>query len=405
MTKKIIQTLILAIISPFVIGVLFYSYSINISFQFFIIFFVEIIIFFIYVKLIYGSFKNYMDIQNIKLSIEKNLEYMDAYQNVGRNIIFPKISIKNNQIIIFINDVMIRKRIEKNIDILSTALPANIIVKSYYLSRDENQILIEFDDIKSDDKCIRNLSEFREYVARASDNEFLIGKEKINLNLLPHGLITGITGSGKTYLTQQLIMQSYIKGYDISILDYKRSYQMFSRFGNFIYDEKEIIEYLKLTMEEMNKRKLSLDKALYENPEVIACNLGFKRKIIFIEEYLALVSVLDTKQKKELENYIKVITTTGRALNIHLVIVMQVAGVDALDSSIKANLGYRVCLGNANETILKTTFGVFSSIPTIHRKFFKGEGYLGMDGQLIAVQVPYFDFKSVNHGQGQSQKL
>ena len=49
----------------------------------------------------------------------------------------------------------------------------------------------------------------------------LDGPVNVDLSIMPHMLIGGSTGSGKTYLVLSLIQQAIMKGYQVYILDMK----------------------------------------------------------------------------------------------------------------------------------------------------------------------------------------
>lgn len=51
--------------------------------------------------------------------------------------------------------------------------------------------------------------------------ESLIGQEKVNLNSIPHILIGGSTGSGKSILLKNLLYQAKAKGAEVIISDFK----------------------------------------------------------------------------------------------------------------------------------------------------------------------------------------
>ena len=68
----------------------------------------------------------------------------------------------------------------------------------------------------------------------------------------------------------------------------------------------------------------------------------------------------------------------ARQSNIHLLIVMQSAGTENIQSTTRSNLT-KVLLGNAQSNILTATFGNGVDVPNAHTKMNKGEGLIQLD--------------------------
>ena len=105
-----------------------------------------------------------------------------------------------------------------------------------------------------------------------------------------------------------------------------------------------------------------------------------------IEEYISLQASLDKKQKEELERVVKNISVLARQSNIHLMIVLQSAGTENINSTTRSNLT-KILLGNAQSNILNATFGVGADIPNVNSKLKKGEGLIGLD-RITILRVP-----------------
>ena len=76
----------------------------------------------------------------------------------------------------------------------------------------------------------------------------------------------------------------------------------------------------------------------------------------------------------------------ARQSNIHLMIVLQSAGTENIQSTTRSNLT-KVLLGNAQSNILNATFGNGVDIPTINTKLNKGEGLIQLD-RITLLRVP-----------------
>lgn len=101
---------------------------------------------------------------------------------------------------------------------------------------------------------------------------------------------------------------------------------------------------------------------------------------------VVLQASLDKKQKEELERVVKNLSVLARQSNIHLLIVMQSAGTENIQSTTRSNLT-KVLLGNAQSNILTATFGNGVDVPNAHTKMNKGEGLIQLD-RITILRVP-----------------
>jgi len=143
---------------------------------------------------------------------------------------------------------------------------------------------------------------------------------------------------------------------------------------------------LKSVESEMFLRMEKLQPELDKNPRVLAVDIGYKPKLVIIEEYISLQASMDKKQKEELERIVKNISVLARQSNIHLMIVLQSAGTENIQSTTRSNLT-KILLGNAQSNILNATFGNGVDIPNINTKLNKGEGLIQLD-RITMLRVP-----------------
>ena len=326
-------------------------------------------------------------------SIENSLISIGAYSElINDRVLTPSINIdqKAQEIVINVNDLRIRSRIESNIDIFSSALPDQMIVYKTYLSKDQNTLIIRYKDISKDKRIIFNDEhDFIRWVNEGKPTGFKLDNENtIDLTENNGILITGKSGSGKSFFAQQLLIQGIIKHWDISVLDYKRSYQAFKEFCNVAFTVEDIVKELEAILQDLHHRQEVMDEELKTNPEALAIDKGFPVKFVLIEEYLALVnSGADKKTLDRIEKMILEITTTGRSLNVYLCMVLQVSAATTLNTSIRSNLPIKIVFGNPDRTIYETTFGK-SSVPDVMARMDKGEGLVSLDGDIIPFSSP-----------------
>lgn len=335
--------------------------------------------------------KNYISRLIILHYVESNLISIGAYiKKKGNYAVLPKIRIKNGTIIISLGNLRIRTIIERYLNSFSTALPERYIVEDYYITTNNAEVRIVYNDIKNY-KCEEyNVSDYVSMVKDIGICELYFDKKHIvNVNDYPHYLISGSSGSGKSYLVNELVVQAIVKQWQVVILDLKRSYGLYSAYSDYCFELSDIIDKLKQIEFEMHQRLQKLQPALDNNPRALAVDIGYKPMLVVVEEYVSLLSSLDKKQKEEIERIVKNISVLARQCNIHLMIVMQSAGTENIQSTTRSNLT-KVLLGNAQSNILTATFGTGVDIPKINSKLNKGEGLMQLD-RISVLRVPRID--------------
>ena len=331
----------------------------------------------------------------LKSKLDKAFVDIHAYipTRSERFVQTPKVKIHQDSLFIdFLGSPTIQEQLIKHKDTLSTALPEGWVIEEMKMDPSQDHLCISFSNFIMRQKEVLSASKMLTY-ADSDPNELTIDKNHVvNLKQHPGFLITGGTGSGKTYGTRYLIIQGLMKRHDVVVCDIKKTYQSLSPYVEFYFDPDSIIRELERVCIELEIRELYLDPYLRTNPDVCAVDVGIPIKLVVIEEYLALMAMLTPAQKKQVNALVTRIVATGRQLSIHLVIVMQVSSADQLDSSIRSNLPVKLVYGSANETIYKTTFGL-SEVPKINYDLKTGQGLAMMENHRFLFQTPKMDFK------------
>ena len=322
-------------------------------------------------------------------SIERNLISIGAYTKIdGKNFVeLPKIKIQKGKATINLSNLKIRTIIERYLDSFSTALPERYIVEDYYITQTNSEVVILFEDIKNYKYEEYSIQEYKALVESMNTLDLYFDKKHIvNVNDYPHFLISGSSGSGKSYFANELVIQAIIKKWQVVICDLKRSYGLYKDFTDYVYEVDDILEKLHFVESEMSQRMEKLQSELDKNPRALAVDIGYKPMLVVIEEYISLQASLDKKQKEELERVVKNLSVLARQSNIHLLIVMQSAGTENIQSTTRSNLT-KVLLGNAQSNILTATFGNGVDVPNAHTKMNKGEGLIQLD-RITILRVP-----------------
>lgn len=215
----------------------------------------------------------------------------------------------------------------------------------------------------------------------------LFGTKKVNLNISPHILIGGSTGSGKTFLLKCILIQLYQQNATIYLADFKGGVD----FPRIFWDRKVSV------LKEIEEVEFTLSKIINELEdrkqlfEIIGCkNIveynnqmeelnedKLKRTIFACDELAELLDKtgLTKEEKTERDCIVKQlskIARLGRAFGIHLILSTQRPDAEVVPGQIKNNIDMRICgradsvlstiiLGNgdADDNIPKNSQGLF----------------------------------------------
>lgn len=188
----------------------------------------------------------------------------------------------------------------------------------------------------------------------------MLGKITVNLAKIPHILLGGSTGSGKSVLLKLLIMQCVKKGAEVYIADFKGGVDfspVWHTKCKIIIDENNLLNILTEIVEELENRKTLLRESGCANIGEYNERYGKQlKRIIFACDEVA--EVLDktglSKEAKEIvtkiEGKLSVIARQGRAFGIHLILATQRPDANILAGQIRNNIDYRVC-GRADNVL------------------------------------------------------
>lgn len=177
------------------------------------------------------------------------------------------------------------------------------------------------------------------------------------LNKMPHLLIAGTTGSGKSVLVHSMIMTLIMRNYPsqmkLILIDPKQvefiRYQECSHlFCPVISQPEKAVLALKKLVDEMNRRFTVFSK--YKAPNIEGYNKIRKGQEALMEEMPYLVCVIDEFADlmmtggKDVANNVQKIGQKARAAGIHMIIATQRPSKDTVPMVIKANVPCRIGL-------------------------------------------------------------
>lgn len=226
------------------------------------------------------------------------------------------------------------------------------------------------------------------------------GPVTVNFTHIPHILLGGSTGSGKSVLLKLLLMQALRKGAEVYIADFKGGVdfpKVWHQKCRMCFAEEDLCNILDQLVEELERRK-SAFKAL-GCPNIDAYNEIAERplqRLIFACDEVAEMldkTGADSERKKllsQIESMLSTIARQGRAFGIHLILATQRPDATIIPGQIRNNMDFRVC-GRADSVlsqIILDNTGAAEQIPKDARgRFITGDGivfqgYLFDEGQL-----------------------
>ena len=197
--------------------------------------------------------------------------------------------------------------------------------------------------------------------AKPTGLELVLGVEnsgkivKVNLGDLPHALIGGSTGSGKSVclnsIISTLLLNNTPEDLRLILIDPKRvelaAYNSVPHlFIPVVTDPVEAVSALDIAVKEMDRRYKLLQEAGVRN--ISAYNNKSKEKLPFLVVCVDEMSDLMIQSSKEVEDGCKRIAQLGRASGTHMIICTQRPSVDVLNGTIKANFPERVAFATSS---------------------------------------------------------
>ena len=192
---------------------------------------------------------------------------------------------------------------------------------------------------------------------------------------VPHLLVAGITGGGKTVLAQYVMNQLLDARAELSICDFKAG-------GDWDGIVPDYAEYMECD---------SLLNNFYDSFVETIRQKGHKEKFLVFDEFCSFALSKDTKGFKELMSKISHIAFMGRSFGFHLVFISQQFNAKALDTAIREQFGIKIYMGSSIST---ESAGMLFPNCEIDKstKLPKHCGYISMpEKELDIIQIPFID--------------
>lgn len=216
------------------------------------------------------------------------------------------------------------------------------------------------------------------------------GKMKLMKNIfweydaLPHMLIAGGTGGGKTYFILTVIEALLETNAEISVLDPKNAdlADLETVLPEVYYRKDDIIDCIYRFYENMMKRSESMKQMNgYKTGENYSY-LGLPPHFLIFDEYVAFMEMLGTKENAAVLNKLKQIVMLGRQAGFFLVLACQRPDAKYLGDGIRDQFNFRVALGRMSELGYSMMFGETSK--QFFLKQIRGRGYVDTGKSVIS---------------------
>ena len=195
------------------------------------------------------------------------------------------------------------------------------------------------------------------YLSRQSSilslGESFTGPVMVDLAKVPHILLGGSTGSGKSVLLKLLLMQAIRKETDVCIADFKGGVDFppaWHKSCRMCFEEQSTLELLTELTEELERRKGLFASAGLPNIDSYNADREekLKRHIFACDEIAEMLDKTGlTKEQKEtvtkIESRLSMIARQGRAFGIHLILATQRPDANILSGQIRNNINCRIC--------------------------------------------------------------
>lgn len=231
-----------------------------------------------------------------------------------------------------------------------------------------------------------------------SDEIKITGNISYELHKVPHSLIVGGTGSGKSFFILGKIV-NYLKltpQADLRIIDPKKAdlslFRFITGFENKVAtDANQICRILRETVELMERRYTEYFNDISAFGKTYR-DFNLPVVIVIFDEFSAFMHSVDKKIAKEALDYVFTLVMKGRQAGVMIEILMQRPSADDLPTNIRAQMGFKAGLGAMDSIGYNMIFDTKDvEYKTVTEK---GGGYIQLDGKHtspVYFETPYID--------------
>ncbi len=266
------------------------------------------------------------------------------------------------------------KKVQFHVDDIAMALASNGSIRIEAPIPGKNAVGIEVPNRTIMGVSLREMVESLDFQKRVNPMSFVLGKDIngsiqfCNLDKMPHLLVAGSTGSGKSVCLNTMLISMLYKSSpeDVKLILIDPKTVEFSTYANLphlltpniITTKEQTINALNWAIKEMEYRYGLLQRNQvvnikeYNSLDIVKNNEV--EKLPYIVIVIDELGDLMIEAKREMEERIMKLAQKSRAAGIHLVIATQRPSVDVITGTIKANLPSRIAFALTNFADSKT---------------------------------------------------
>ena len=269
----------------------------------------------------------------------------------------------------------------------------------------KNTVGIEIPNESREDVYLREIVSNERFYKRETNLPISLGKSISgipivgDLTAMPHLLIAGTTGSGKSVCINTIIVSLLYKLtpdlckfilIDPKMLELSAYEGIPHLLTPVITDSKKAASALGWTVREMNSRYKLMSKEGVRN--IDGYNSKHKLKMPYIVVVVDEMSDLMLVAGKEIENYIQKLSQMARAAGIHIIMATQRPSVDVITGTIKANFPTRISFRVSSKIDSRTILGEQGSEQLL------GNGdmlFMSSANRIVRIHGPYVSEKEI----------
>lgn len=283
-------------------------------------------------------------------------------------------------------------------DRLETALDCNILK----MENGSNKRIVRLTTLPSG-YVIPSMIEWSEDYLDSRKGVLTVGKSALenisfDLNRVPHVLVAGETGSGKSVILRCLLWQMILQGAQVYMIDFKGGVEFgkqYEKYGEVIMERDRALKVLEMLVKENDSRLRKFRDLEVKNLDEYnsrtkqnLCRIG-----VFTDE---LAEMLDkkgvAKEEKiiyeQLEGKLSTLARLSRATGINLFMGVQRPDANVLTGQIKNNIPVRISGRFADKTASEIVLG---NTDAVNLPDIKGRFLYKVGNETIEFQSFYFD--------------
>lgn len=201
---------------------------------------------------------------------------------------------------------------------------------------------------------------------------------------LPHALICGGTGGGKTYFLLTLIEALLRTNAVMYILDPKNAdlADLGAVMKNVYHEKDDMLSCIHGFYEDMMARSKDMKQLLTYQTGKNYAHMGLEPHFLILDEYVAFLECLKREENNEVLSDMKKIIMLGRQAGYFLIVACQRPDAKYFGDGIRDQFNFRVALGRMSDNGYSMMFG-----SDVKKKFFqkqiRGRGYCDMGTSVI----------------------